>query len=164
MRALPAARCAKTGMVLSLAAFGLIVGFNNLTDYHSNFLFVRHVLSMDDTFPGNALLWRAIRAPWCWHAAYGLIIAGELLTGLLFAAAGVSMARRIGATELDFARCKRLVHWGTLCGFLVWFTGFMVVGGEWFAMWQSPHWNGQEPAFRFFITMLAVCVYVQMPD
>ncbi len=151
-------------MVLSLAAFGLIVGCDNLVDYRSNFLFVRHVLSMDDTFPGNALLWRSIRAPWCWHAAYLLIIAAELLTGLLFAAACVAMARRLHAPADAFARSKRLVHWGTLCGFLVWFGGFTVIGGEWFLMWQSPHWNGQESAFRFFITMLAVCIYVQMPD
>jgi predicted small integral membrane protein len=46
----------------------------------------------------------------------------------------------------------------------VWFFGFMVVGGEWFAMWQSPQWNGQEPAFRFYMTMLAVLIFVVVPD
>ena len=39
---------------------------------------------------------------------------------------------------------------GTTLGFLVWFTGFLVIGGEWFAMWQSATWNGQEAAFRFY--------------
>lgn len=49
-------------------------------------------------------------------------------------------------------------------GFLVWFFGFMVIGGEWFGMWQSSTWNGQEAAFKFYMTMLAVLIYVNQPD
>ena len=49
-------------------------------------------------------------------------------------------------------------------GFLVWFLGFMVIGGEWFAMWQSSTWNGQDAAFKFYITILAVLIYVNQPD
>jgi predicted small integral membrane protein len=45
----------------------------------------------------------------------------------------------------------------------VWFFGFMVVGGEWFSMWQSPTWNGQEAAFRFYMTILAVLIPMQLP-
>jgi predicted small integral membrane protein len=40
----------------------------------------------------------------------------------------------------------------------------MVGGGEWFAMWQSPSWNGQQGAFRFYMTLLAVLIYVNQPD
>ncbi len=159
-----AARTAKTGMVFGLAAFALLVAFNNLTDYRSNFLFVRHVLSMDTTFPGTALRWRALTLPWSWHAAYALIIAGELATGGLFAAAGVRMLRARTAPAAAFAQAKALAHYGALAGFLVWFAGFAVVGGEWFAMWQSHQWNGQEAAFRFLVAILAVVLYVQQPD
>ena len=47
---------------------------------------------------------------------------------------------------------------------LVWFFGFMVVAGEWFAMWQSQTWNGQDAAFRFYVTALAVLIFVSLPD
>ena len=40
----------------------------------------------------------------------------------------------------------------------------MVVGGEWFAMWQSKTWNGQEAAFRFYMTLLAVLIFVNQTD
>ncbi|MEA2725988.1 MAG: hypothetical protein QOF70_463, partial [Acetobacteraceae bacterium] len=50
-----ATRLAKLLMVASLAAFALIVTFDNVTDYASNFEFVRHVLAMDTTFANNAL-------------------------------------------------------------------------------------------------------------
>jgi predicted small integral membrane protein len=57
------ARLAKAIMVASLALFALLVTFDNLTDYGSNYAFVRHVLSMDTTFPRNALLYRRISSP-----------------------------------------------------------------------------------------------------
>ncbi len=44
------------------------------------------------------------------------------------------------------------------------FLGFTVVGGEYFAMWQSKDWNGQQSAFRIYMTMLAVLVYVSLPE
>ena len=51
-------RISKVIMVASLALFALLVTFDNLTDYETNYAFVRHVLSMDTTFPGNGLLYR----------------------------------------------------------------------------------------------------------
>lgn len=68
------------------------------------------------------------------------------------------------AAAADFSVAKRWVHLAALSGFLVWFLGFLAIGGEWFEMWQSPTWNGQEPAFRFYMTMLAVLIYVNQPD
>ena len=47
-------RFAKLLMVAGLAAFALIVTFDNIIDHDTNFQFVRHVLSMDTTFAGNA--------------------------------------------------------------------------------------------------------------
>ena len=44
------ARIAKIVMVASLALFAFLVTFDNLTDYDTNFEFVRHVLSMDTIF------------------------------------------------------------------------------------------------------------------
>jgi len=38
------------------------------------------------------------------------------------------------------------------------------VAGEWFQMWQSTHWNGQEPAFRFYITVLVAAIFVGKDD
>ena len=157
-------RIAKAIMVASLALFALLVTFDNLTDYDTNYTFVRHVLSMDTTFPGNALLYRRITSPTLWQAGYGLIIAGEGLTGIALAVATISLARHLRADGVRFNRAKRFTIIGAAIGFLVWFLGFMVVGGEWFSMWQWPMWNGQEAAFRFYISILAVLIFVNQPD
>ena len=42
--------------------------------------------------------------------------------------------------------------------------GFLVVGGEWFQMWQSKTWNGQEAAFRFIACIGLVLIFVNQPD
>jgi predicted small integral membrane protein len=158
------ARLAKTAMVASLAAFALLVAYGNVADYGSNFEFVRHVLSMDTSFPDSALKYRAITTPALWHLAYWIIITGEGLTGLAFAAAAVEMARSLRGDASGFQRSKRFVYIGSTLGFLVWFFGFMVVGGEWFAMWHSKEWNGQQAAFRIYMTILGVLVFVTQPN
>lgn len=158
------ARVAKLVMVGCLALFALLVAFDNLTDYGTNYAFVRHVMSMDTSFPGNALLYRRITSPGLWQAAYALIIVGEGLTGLTLTAAAVSLARHLRSASARFNHAKRFVLIGATLGFGVWFFGFMVIGGEWFSMWQSPLWNGQEPAFRFYMTILAVLIFVALPD
>jgi predicted small integral membrane protein len=68
-------RLAKVVMVAALAAFAFLVTYDNLVDYGSNYQFVQHVLSMDTTFPDNALRDRAITNPSLWRAAYATIIA-----------------------------------------------------------------------------------------
>jgi len=73
-------RYAKMVMSLVLASFCLLVTFDNITDYGTNYLFVQHVMSMDTTFPGNALMYRSITNPAVWRAAYAAIIAAEGIT------------------------------------------------------------------------------------
>ena len=158
------ARIVKVIMVGCLALFALLVTFDNLIDYDTNYAFVRHVLTMDTTFPGNALLYRRIMSPAWWQAAYALIIAGGGLAGAVLAVAAVVLGRRLRSDAATFNRAKRLVYLGAGLGFLVWFFGFMVVGGEWFQMWQSAMWNGQEAAFRFYMTILVVLIFVNQPD
>ena len=157
-------RYAKIAMALSLAAFCLLVAFDNLTDYGTNYLFVQHVLSMDTTFPGNALMYRSITSPTLWQIAYALIIAAEAVTGVLFLAGAIRLIQARNAPGAAFDAAKGLVVAASLAAFLVWYFGFMVVGGEWFAMWQSQTWNGQDAAFRFYMTALAVLIFVVLPD
>jgi predicted small integral membrane protein len=157
-------RLAKVAMVASLAVFAFLVTFNNITDYGSNFAFVQHVLSMDTTFPGNALMWRAVTAPIVWHAAYWLIIVGEALACVVYTIGTVALVSKLRASGAAFNRGKRFVYVGTALGFLVWFFGFMVVGGEWLAMWQSQTWNGQPAAFRFYAALLGAGIFIALDD
>ncbi len=159
-----ALRLTKVAMAASLALFAFLVAFGNVTDYGSNFAFVRHVLSMDTTFPDNTLRWRAITDPTLWHAAYWLISVGEALTCVGYTVGTAALLRNLRAGGAAFNRAKQAIYVATALGFLVWFLGFMVIGGEWFAMWQSHTWNGQEAEFRFYAAILGVGIFIALDD
>lgn len=157
-------RLCKAVMLLGLSLFAFLVTFTNITDYDSNFQFVRHVLSMDTTFEGNAAMYRAITDPTLWQIGYWGIIIGEGLTCLFLFLGGMRLllARKAPASEFQAAKSTAMI--GATLGFLVWFVGFMAVGGEWFLMWQSATWNGQQAAFRFYMSILAVTILVMQRD
>ena len=157
-------RYAKMVMSLVLAAFCLLVTFDNITDYGTNYLFVQHVMSMDTTFPGNALMYRSITSQLLWQIAYALIIAAEGVTGTLFFAGAIRLFQVRNESAEIFNQAKVYTIAACLLAFLVWFFGFMIVAGEWFAMWQSTTWNGQEAAFRFYVAVLGVLIFVNQPD
>jgi len=76
----------------------------------------------------------------------------------------MTLIGKLRASGAAFNRGKRFVYIGTALGFLVWFFGFMVVGGEWFAMWQSQTWNGQPAAFRFYAALLGAGIFIALED
>lgn len=156
-------RACKTAISLPLAVFALLVGIDNVIDYESNYRFVQHTLSMDTVFPENALKWRAITQPIIWQLAYGAIIFAELLTGLLFLIGFFQLLRNLNHSQA-FTHAKNWIYLGGTTGFFVWFFGFMVIGGEWFDMWQSQQWNGIQSAFRFVVVLLLVMIFVGMPE
>jgi predicted small integral membrane protein len=157
-------RVAKVVMVAALAAFAFIVTWDNIVDYKSNYDFVTHVLSMDTTLPNNQLMDRAIADPRIWTAAYAAIIAVEGLTCLLLAVGALALLTRLTAPAERFSRAKVWAVAGLTVGFGLWFFGFLVVAGEYFAMWQSQTWNGQEAAFRVTMVILGVLIFVTLPD
>jgi predicted small integral membrane protein len=159
-----AVRLAKIVLLAALAAFAFIVTYDNIVDYGSNYEFVRHVLSMDTTFPNNALMHRAITDPRLWTAAYALIIATEALTSFLLIVGALALLALINAPAELFNRAKVWAIAGLTAGFGLWFFGVLVVAGEYFAMWQSKVWNGQEAAFRITAVMLGVLIFVSLPD
>ena len=157
-------RLSKIVMCLSLGLFVALVAFDNVTNYGENYAYVRHVLSMDTTPPDNVLMYRAITAPAAWAAAYDFIILVEGLTAALFLIGAAALWRAQTASAARFQQAKRWVQAAATAAFLLWFLGFMVVGGEWFAMWQSKAWNGQEAAFRFIVILIAVMIFVSQRD
>src|ERR1700682_1990090 len=157
-------RLCKIAMVAALAAFAFIVAYDNVVDYNSNYEFVRHVLSMDTTFPNNALMGRAITDQRIWTFAYAAIIAVEALTCILLSVGALALLTQLKSPAQRFNRAKVLAVAGLTAGFGLWVFGFLVVAGEYFAMWQSQTWNGQEAAFRIVMVMLGVLIFVTLPD
>jgi predicted small integral membrane protein len=159
-----AIRAAKMALVAAVALFASLVTFGNLTDYNTNFAFVQHVLSMDTIFSFSTIKYRAITDPALHHAAYALIIATEGAIAVLCWIGALMLARALRADAGAFNRAKTSAVLGLTLGFLLWQVGFMTIGGEWFGMWMSAQWNGVPSAFRFVMVIIAVLIFVAMPD
>lgn len=157
-------RLAKVSLVASSAFFLLIIVFNNLTDYGSNFEFVRHVLSMDTTFPGNRGMWRAMASPIIHHVFYALIIVWELVAGVLLAIATGRMWNARAKSADVWRKATSLAAAGLTVSLLQWLIAFIIVGGEWFLMWQSATWNGQTAAARMFIVFALILIFLNQRD
>jgi predicted small integral membrane protein len=157
-------RAAKAALVAAVALFASLVAFGNLTDYNTNFAFVQHVLSMDTIYPFSTIRYRAVTNPALHHVAYAAIIAAEVITALLCWIGAALLAVHLRADAGVFNRAKTFAFVGLTVGFLLWQVGFMSIGGEWFGMWQSQQWNGVPSAFRFLMTIIAVLIFVAMPD
>jgi len=112
-------------MIAALAAHALIVTYDNIVDYDSNFQFVAHVMSMDTTLPGNVLMQRAITDKGAWSAAYAVIITIEALTGVLLVvlSALVLVVRVAAPPEVFLGRTR---NDGGL-----WLVVFRLSGGRW---------------------------------
>jgi predicted small integral membrane protein len=157
-------RAAKMLLVFAVALYYSLLVLNNLTDYDSNYQFVRHVLMMDSTFPNNRGMWRALNSP-MWHTSFYLsIIAWEIITMILCWRGGVNLARSLRGTSQAFNQSKRVAIAGLTSALLMWLVAFLSVGGEWFLMWQSKTWNGQEAAFRMLTVVGIVLLILIQPE
>jgi predicted small integral membrane protein len=157
-------RAAKVLLVFAMALFYSLIVLNNTTDYNSNFQFIRHVLMMDSTFPGNRGIWRAINSP-AWHAVfYFSIIAWEISTMVLAWWGGLSLVRALRKPAIVFNQAKGFAIAALTSSLLMWLVAFLSIGGEWFLMWQSKTWNGQDAAFRMFTVVGIILLLLALPD
>jgi predicted small integral membrane protein len=157
-------RAAKTSLVFAVGLFYAFLIFNNLTDYDSNYQFVRHILMMDSTLPENHGMWRALNGP-AWHVAfYWSIIVWQSVTMVLCCWGGLRLAISLKKAPKEFRQAKDMAIAGLTLSLLMWLVAFLSVGGEWFLMWQSKTWNGQQAAFRMFTVVGIVLLFLVQPE
>ena len=157
-------RAAKLLLLAGVGLFYTLVVFNNLTDFDSNYQFVRHVLSMDSTFPGNHGMGRAVLSPGMHLAFYIGIIAWEIATTILLWWGVVRLLRALRLAAVIFNAAKRVPVLALTLALSMWLVAFLSIGAEWFLMWQSHTWNGQDAAFRMFAIVGLVLVILLQPD
>ncbi|MFB7779409.1 DUF2165 domain-containing protein [Streptomyces bauhiniae] len=140
-----------------LALYIALVAVGNITDFGTNQQYVRHVLAMDTTFKDDHLMWRAITSTALQDTAYVAIIAWETAAAAVLVWGTWLWARR------DHSRARRFSTYGLLMLILLFGAGFIAIGGEWFAMWQSKTWNGVDAATRVFLLSGVALIVNHLP-
>jgi predicted small integral membrane protein len=160
-------RVAKLLSVLAIGIMALIIVIGNTTDYYSNYYFVEHVMKMDTIFPGSTLHYRNINSPILFHAEYIFIIVMEAMMCFCCLRGSWLLFKNIKNDAITFHASKNWAVAGLIIGIVIWFLGFEVIGGEWFAMWQSSTWNGLSSAERivsFLVLTLILLQFKEEPD
>jgi predicted small integral membrane protein len=157
-------RFAKATVVTAIGLMALLVAIGNTTNYYTNFLFVEHVLKMDTTFPNSGLRYRSINEPILFHAVYIVIIVMEIGMGFCCLKGGWLLFRNLRKDAHTFHAAKNWGIAGIIIGIIVWFLGFEVIGGEWFAMWQSSTWNGLAAAERILSFLMLSLIFLHLRE
>jgi predicted small integral membrane protein len=76
----------------------------------------------------------------------------------------VVLFRALRKPEVEFQRAKQVAIVALTAGMVQWVVAFLCIGAEWFLMWQSKLWNGQDPAFRMFAVEGLVLVILLLPE
>ncbi|MEU3073503.1 DUF2165 domain-containing protein [Streptomyces laurentii] len=152
---------AATVLTATVALYMALVAFGNITDFGTNQQFVQHVLSMDTTFKDPDLMWRAVESRALQNAAYVAVIVWEALAALVLLAATWFWITGLRRDAYDRARAASTV--GLVMVLLLFGMGFLAIGGEWFAMWQSSDWNGLDAAARNVALAAFTLLVVYLP-
>ena len=121
-------RSAKLLLLAGIALYFTLVVFNNLTDFSANYEFVRHVLSMDSTFPGNHVMWRALPSPGVHLIFYWMIIMWEFVTTILAWWGLVNLLRALRGPVNLFNAGKRMAVMALTLSMLMWLMAFSGCG------------------------------------
>jgi predicted small integral membrane protein len=156
-------RWIKTFLVALVALFFTLVVFGNLTDFKGNLLFVEHVLKMDSTYLSPNIMWRAIDNYPTHVLAYVFIILVELVAAVILWIGSYRLFKSCHDSDV-FKNNKYYANLGLVVGIALYFGGFIVIGGEWFAMWQSSAWNGVDAAARFSMLLLFVLLFLNQQE
>lgn len=157
-------RIAKIIAVAAIGLMSLLVVIGNTTDYFTNYLFVEHVMKMDTIFPGSHLLYRSINSAFIFHAGYILIILLEAAMAFCCIKGTWVLAKNVKSSPDVFHANKNWAVAGIIIGIIIWFLGFEVIGGEWFAMWQSKVWNGLAAAERIVSFLVLVLILLHLKE
>lgn len=157
-------RYVKVFVLAALSLYATFVAAGNLMDFNSNYEFVKHVLSMDTTFPNNDLMWRAVTSEPVHLMAYWGIILTEIAIAVVGWMGVYKMCRALKGSAVAFAAAKTVGYYAFMLAILLWFVGFIDFGSEWFAMWQSDTWNGKQTAMDITEVVLGMLIVYMLPE
>lgn len=137
-------RMLKALLVLSAASLFSLAFLGNIFAYDINFVYMKHIMSMDDIPKHVYLYWRSVHNPFYFHVCYITIIALEGIVSLLLWFGIYHLLR------------NKTVQWcqiGLLAALTLYSLIFFTIGGEWFSSWQSAHWNAKAASTPFILLL-----------
>ena len=158
-------RLLKIVLVVFVGLQGWFYVAGNLANWEAGHAAVGYVLSMQGHEVYGTHIVPPVTHPALVTLAFLAIIAGEFLVGALSLAGAWQLWRARRADAAAFNEAKRFAILGAGMAVVVWFGGFIVIGGALFQMWETEVGSGSfEGAFIYAASSALVLLFVNNPD
>ncbi|AWL12479.1 hypothetical protein HMF8227_02009 [Saliniradius amylolyticus] len=160
-----AIRLLKILLVIFVGLQGWFYVAGNIANWDSGIGAIGYVLSMqgNEVYPNP--IFPAITSDIGVTIAFLIILTGEFLVGALSLKGAWDLWQVRHLDGEAFNNAKTFATLGAGMGVLVWFGGFVVIGGALFQMWQTQIGSGSfEGAFIYALTSGLVLLIVNLSD
>jgi predicted small integral membrane protein len=160
-----AIRYLKIILVVFVGLQGFLYVAGNIANWEAGLGAIGYVLGMQGHETYATHIFPPVTSPVLVTIAFLLILTGEFLVGALsFKGAWDLWNMRKGGTD-SFNAAKTYAVLGAGMAMVVWFGGFIVIGGALFQMWQTQIGAGSfHDAFIFAASGGLVLLFVSNPD
>ncbi|MBV4487387.1 DUF2165 domain-containing protein [Pseudomonas sp. SWRI153] len=155
-------RYSKVILMAYISFFGLLVMFQNFTDYQANYNYVAHVLSMDTTNASKNVMYRSIESPMIHHRIYWFILTMEVTYTVLCLIGAYQLYRHVDASAEAFHEAKKYSIMGILVAIFIYYVCLQTVGVEWFNMDTSQSWNAKDWSRHIVDFVFPVMIYITL--
>jgi len=158
-------RLLKIILVMFVGLQGCLYVAGNLANWDSGLSAVGYVLGMEGHEVYGNHIFPPITNPVLVTIAFLSIISGEFLVGALSLTGAWHLWRERRSDAESFNSAQKFAILGAGMAMVVWFGGFVVIGGALFQMWQTQVGTGSfEGAFIYGATSALVLLFVNSPD
>lgn len=160
-----AVRMLKIVLVVFVGLQGWFYVAGNIANWDAGLGAVGYVLGMQGHEIYGNHIFPPVTNPALVTIAFVLIIFGEFLVGALSLAGAWRLWQARNGDGRSFNSAKTFAILGAGMAMVVWFGGFVVIGGALFQMWQTQVGSGSfEGAFIYGATSAFVLLFVNSPD
>ena len=130
-------RYLKILLVVFVGLSGWLLVAGNIANWYSGLEHVRYVLSMEGHEVYGTHIFPPVTNSALVTLAYLIILSGEFLVGALSLKGAWDLFSARGESAEVFSAAKKYAVLGTGMAMVVWYGGFVVIGGTLFQMWQT---------------------------
>ena len=160
-----AIRYLKIMLVVFVGLQGFLYVAGNTANWDAGLGAVGYVLGMQGHETYATHIFPPVTGPTTVTIAFFLILTGEFLVGALSLKGAWDLWRMRKSSAGTFNAAKTYAVLGAGMAMVVWFGGFMVIGGALFQMWQTQIGAGSfHDAFNFAAISGLVLLLVNSPD